>query len=107
MKILFDLVHPANVLFFYHPIRLLSTSGADVRIASRHKEVLVKLLDEFDLSHKPLSTAVQAALDIRPAYVFVSSGSEARPAASHVVWVGGTSRPTNTLDGDLWLSETA
>lgn len=57
MKVLFDLVHPANSLFFYHTIRALQASGADVQIASRHKDVLVPLLDEFGFEHAPLTRA--------------------------------------------------
>ena len=57
MRVLFDLVHPANVLFFYHSIRALESSGAEVRIASRHKDVLVPLLNEFGFEHTPISRA--------------------------------------------------
>lgn len=38
-------------------------------------------------------------------YVFVQTGNEVRPAAVHVIWIGGFSRPVNTIDGDVWLSE--
>jgi predicted glycosyltransferase len=56
-KALFDLVHPADALFFCHPIRALLAEGIEVRIASRHKDVLVPLLDELGLSHVPLGRA--------------------------------------------------
>jgi predicted glycosyltransferase len=56
-KVLFDLVHPADALFFYNPIKALQSAGADIRIASRHKDVLVPLLDELGLPHLPLTEA--------------------------------------------------
>ena len=37
------------------------------------------------------------------ANVTVSTGSEARPAASFVMWVGGTTQPTNMAVGDVWM----
>ena len=40
MRVLFDLVHPANSLVFFHTIRRLKQAGAEVRICSRHKDVL-------------------------------------------------------------------
>ena len=57
MRVLFDIVHPADVLFFHHPIRILAAKGATVRIASRQKDVACALLDELDLPHEPISVA--------------------------------------------------
>jgi predicted glycosyltransferase len=57
MRVLFDLVHPADALFFHHAIHELQAAGAEVRIASRRKDVLVQLLDEFAFDHEPLSAA--------------------------------------------------
>jgi predicted glycosyltransferase len=57
MRVLFDLVHPADALFFFHAIRALRNSGAEVRIASRRKDVLVELLDELGMDHMPLTAA--------------------------------------------------
>ena len=57
MRVLFDLVHPANALVFFHTIRRLKQAGADVRICSRYKDVLPALLDEFGFGHTPISTA--------------------------------------------------
>lgn len=56
-KVLFDLVHPADALFFFHAIRSLQRDGIEVRIASRAKDVLVPLLDELGLPHLPLTRA--------------------------------------------------
>lgn len=57
MKVLFDLVHPADALFFCHAIGALRREGVDVRIVSRHKDVLVPLLDDLGLQHVPLGRA--------------------------------------------------
>lgn len=56
-RYLFDLVHPANSLFFYHTIKTLEAEGAQVLVASRHKDVLIPLLDEFKIEHVPISRA--------------------------------------------------
>lgn len=37
------------------------------------------------------------------ANVAVTTGSEARPTASFVMWVGGTTQPTNMAVGDVWM----
>ena len=37
------------------------------------------------------------------ASVSVSTGTEARPAATFVMWVGGTTQPTNMAVGDVWM----
>jgi predicted glycosyltransferase len=62
MRILFDLVHPADALFFHHSIRALEASGAEVLIASRRKDVLGDLLDELGHEHTPLTAAGRGLL---------------------------------------------
>lgn len=57
MRVLFDLVHPADALFFFHAIRALRRNGVEVRIVSRRKDVLVDLLDDLGLDHEPITTA--------------------------------------------------
>lgn len=57
MKVLFDIVHPADVLFFYRPIKRLVDKGASIVIASRHKDIATDLLDAFGLAHHPISSA--------------------------------------------------
>jgi predicted glycosyltransferase len=57
MRVLFDMVHPANSLVFFHTIQTLRAKGADVRICSRQKDVLTQLLDEFGFEHTPISKA--------------------------------------------------
>ena len=39
--------------------------------------------------------------------VAVTTGSEARPTAMTVLWIGGLLQPTNMAAGDLWFSPTA
>jgi hypothetical protein len=41
------------------------------------------------------------------ARVVVSTGGEARPNVAFVIWLGGTTEPTNMAEGDLWMSEGA
>lgn len=57
MRILIELVHPADALFFFHAVRDLQRRGSEVLLVSRHKDVLVELLDEFGLRHLPLTAA--------------------------------------------------
>ncbi|MDY7097606.1 MAG: DUF354 domain-containing protein [Pseudomonadota bacterium] len=64
MRVLFDIVHPADVLFFYHPIKRLQAKGAEIKIASRKKDVACDLLDEFGLEHSPISGAGSGTLGL-------------------------------------------
>lgn len=94
MKLLFDLVHPADALFFCHPIRALQAAGAAVRIASRHKDVLVPLLDDLGLVHDPLTEAGEgrvglAAELVRRDYRLWRLARDFRPDA--MVGFGGVS----------------
>lgn len=57
MRILFDLVHPSDALVFHHAIIALLRSGAEVRVVSRQKDVLVPLLDELGIEHSPITSA--------------------------------------------------
>lgn len=43
----------------------------------------------------------------RVARVRVESGEETRPTSDFVMWVGGTARPVNMSEGDIWFSEGA
>ena len=57
MRILVDIVHPADVLFFRHPLARLMAEGAQIHVASREKDVACALLDEFGLPHEVASKA--------------------------------------------------
>lgn len=59
MRVLFDLVHPANSLVFHHAIKTLQRAGDEVLLVSRHKDVLVPLLDGMGFAHTPITTAGQ------------------------------------------------
>jgi len=55
MKVLFDIVHPADVLFFYHPIKKMLEMGHDIIIAARVKDITIELLDVFQLPYSCIS----------------------------------------------------
>jgi predicted glycosyltransferase len=57
MRILVDIVHPADVLFFFKPIRKWQQLGHAVCVASRNKDVTEALLDAFDIEHRSISKA--------------------------------------------------
>lgn len=57
MRVLIEIVHPANVLFFNRPIRMFKERGDEVRILSRHKDIATDLLDDFGFEHQPVSKA--------------------------------------------------
>lgn len=57
MRVLVDIVHPADVLFFHRAIDRLEDAGDEVRIVSRHKDVTADLLDRFRRIHEPISEA--------------------------------------------------
>lgn len=57
--------------------------------------------DYTDLTNKPTIPAAQIAS------VNVTTGSETRPTATTVLWIGGSAQPTNMLTGDLWFSAEA
>jgi predicted glycosyltransferase len=57
LRALFDIVHPADVLFFKRPIEILAARDADILILSRHKDITCALLDEFGFSHQPTTSA--------------------------------------------------
>lgn len=55
MRVLVDIVHPADVLFFARPIEQLLAEGHEVRVLSRHKDIATELLDELGIEHDPIS----------------------------------------------------
>lgn len=57
MKILVDIVHPADVLFFLNPMARWREQGHDIRVASRRKDVTEGLLDAFAVEHQVISVA--------------------------------------------------
>ncbi|MEM7497490.1 MAG: DUF354 domain-containing protein [Pseudomonadota bacterium] len=59
MRILVDIVHPADVLFFRHPIAMLQEAGHEVFVLSRQKDVTGALLDGFEIPHRSGSSAAR------------------------------------------------
>lgn len=55
MKVLFDMVHPADVHFFCHAITHLLGRGDAVLVTSRHKDITVQLLDALRMPHRVIS----------------------------------------------------
>jgi predicted glycosyltransferase len=64
MKVLVDIVHPADVLFFKRPIEAMLARGDTVRILSRAKDVTCLLLDHFKFEHCVASRARRGALGL-------------------------------------------
>ncbi|MEN0078845.1 MAG: hypothetical protein AAF753_06985 [Pseudomonadota bacterium] len=68
MRVLFDIVHPADVLFFLRPMKALLAGGHEIRVCSRRKDIACELLDGFGIEHAPVSSAAQgkagAALEL-------------------------------------------
>ena len=56
--------------------------------------------DYNDLTNKPTGSNGVVSVE-------VSTGSESRPSATTVLWIGGLTQPTNMAAGDLWFSPTA
>lgn len=55
MRILFDIAHPAHVHFFKNPARILQERGHEILFTSREKDIALELLDELNITHKPIS----------------------------------------------------
>ncbi|MBX7457696.1 DUF354 domain-containing protein [Qipengyuania sp. 1NDH17] len=64
LRILIDIVHPADVLFFLRPIRFWQERGDELLVLSRHKDVTCDLLDEFGIAHIPVTTASKGLLGL-------------------------------------------
>ena len=64
MKILVEIVHPADVLFFLNPIRIWQSQGHRILVASRRKDVTIDLLDAFAIEHHVISSAGSGLLTL-------------------------------------------
>lgn len=58
-----------------------------------------------DGAQGPEGPAGADGTDTNFAWQTVTTGSEARPSADHVLWVGGSTQPTNMAIGDIWMAE--
>ncbi len=56
MRVLFDIVHPAQVHFFKHSIRLLQERGDSVLVTARRKDITIDLLRALEIEHTCIST---------------------------------------------------
>jgi predicted glycosyltransferase len=55
MKVLFDIVHPAQVHFFKNVIRLLQQRGDEVLVTARKKDIALELLDALGIEYQCIS----------------------------------------------------
>ncbi len=56
MRVLFDIVHPAQVHFFKQAIWKLQQRGEEVLVTARKKDITVDLLDALGIEHTCIST---------------------------------------------------
>lgn len=64
MRALFEIVHPADVLFFKRPLETLRSRGDEVLVLSRRKDIACDLLDEFGIPHQPISSAATGLVNL-------------------------------------------
>ncbi|PWE28765.1 hypothetical protein DDZ14_18750 [Maritimibacter sp. 55A14] len=64
MRALFEIVHPADVLFFKRPMEALRARGDEILVLSRRKDIACDLLDEFRISHRPVSAAATGVMNL-------------------------------------------
>lgn len=84
------------------PLASPAFTGTPTGITKTH--VGLGSVDNTADSAKPVSTAQQTALDARFVWADGTTVSNARPStSSKVIWVGGTTQPTNMATGDLWI----
>lgn len=64
MKILFDVVHPAQALFFVRTISALTRAGHHIIVTSREKDVTIDILDEYNIKHTVLTQAAKTRIGL-------------------------------------------
>jgi len=62
MKVLIDIVHPAQAHFFHDVIIRLKNQGHNVMVTSRDKDVTIRLLKAWKVDHICLSQPRRARL---------------------------------------------
>lgn len=80
VRILIDIIHPAHVHFFKHPVRMLLERGHAVRITSRDKDCTLALLDTLGLEHRCLSRQNRGGMLAMARELFARDVSLARVA---------------------------
>jgi predicted glycosyltransferase len=101
VRILYDIVHPADVHFFRNAIQVQRLRGDRIAVTSRDKDLTVELLDQLGLSHQLLTRRrngpagllvelfvrdarlLKFARDFRPD-ILVANNS---PCVAHVGWL--------------------
>lgn len=110
MKVLFDIVHPADVHFFKQSISTLLQRGDHVIITSREKDITVSLLHALGMKHQTISRLGNGPLGLfielvkRDAALFTIARqcmpdiyvSNNSPCASHIAWL--MRRPSLVFD---------
>ena len=94
MRILIDIVHPADVLFFARPIAFWRKRGDELLVLSRHKDVTCDLLDEFGIAHTPITTASKGLIGLgsellKRSYATLRAARQFRPDV--MIGFGGVS----------------
>ncbi len=64
VRILIDVVHPAQAHFFRPIVERLGKRGHEVLVTSRQKDCTIDLLDSFAIAHTPLTTAARTKLGL-------------------------------------------
>ncbi len=64
MRILIDMVHPADVHFFRNAVDIWRQRGHEVRIAAREKDVTLELLDYYGLDYECITKRTGGALGL-------------------------------------------
>lgn len=113
MRVLFDIVHPAQVHLYRHLHDLLRAQGHEVRVVARDKEVTLQLLDAFGMPHDwtgrsgAKSTAARAAELATRDVALIRAAARFRPdvvlsrnpAGVHAGRVVGAWTVYDTVDG--------
>lgn len=72
MRVLTTIQHPAHVHLFRTCLRELEAQGHETRVVAREKDIAIKLLEEYDLSHKLLAgkanSISELAFSVQPRY---------------------------------------
>jgi predicted glycosyltransferase len=110
IRVLFDVVHPADVHFFKNAISSLKARGDRILVTSRRKDITLELLDHYEIPHQKISdqgnnpaglflelikrdySLWRVASGFRPD-VIVSNNS---PSGAHVAWLLG--KPSIVFD---------
>lgn len=84
-----------------------NTAQSTANTASTNASTAIAALPTGGTAGQVLAKATSADRDTAwvnsLGFVDVSTGSEARPSNARVIWIGGTTQPTNMANLDVWL----